>query len=377
MSFSSLVRPPRAAAAITLRVKGKMFRHPVCGTYLAMKSCVLKLAVAVALAAGMHSALADGSASDDDFDSTIKSLCEAKDTEGRYDWNLDGASAHIWLICQSETRILASINIPDAFYTVTMVHTAINRRNSDILSFATYELSAEGAKTVNGRIKSHAVLRLSIQALRHGVAVGEFQRNPILPVSVNATRTKPLPSLLAETDPGQEPSVEFSGNFYIEEPADRDGKRQFQLAKIKLPACLVTAIDGNIRTINVHDSGNLAMWLAWGSSADSGGNVFYSTNGVDDGLAGRDSITQIRGIFLTSNLIKFFYFNSLTGLLGPLHAVRMDNQALASNPSRPHVVAGQAAGIRARRSGSPSKRTTHGGATDVMSVAPVAQPLAH
>jgi len=360
------------------RTNGDRFRHPAYRIYLSMKLCVLTLTVLVALATGMHSAIADNNPADDFFDSTIKSLCKGKETEGRYDWKLDGASAHIWLICQSETRILASINIPDAFYTVTMIHTAMNRRNSDILSFATYDLSSEGAKTVNGRIKSHAILRLSIQALRRGMAVGEFQRNPILPISINATRTKPLPSLFAETTLPPEPSFEFSGNFYIEEPKEEVGRRQFQFAKIKLPACLVMAIDGNLRTVNFHDSGNLAMWLTWGSSADTGGNVFYSTNGVDDGLAGRDSVTQVRGAFLTSNLIEFFYFNSLMGLAGPFHAVRMDNQASASNPCRPHVLAGRSAAPGARRSGSPSnsKRTTPSGPMDVMSAAPGTRPHA-
>jgi hypothetical protein len=45
--------------------------------------------------------------------------------------------------------------------------------------------------------------------------------------------------------------------------------------------------------------------------------VFYATNGVDDYFAGKDSVTQIRGVFLTSDLIEFFYFNSLVGLGGP------------------------------------------------------------
>jgi hypothetical protein len=344
-----------------LRADRKTSHYPMRDMYLSIKSCVPKLAVVVALVALTHSALADSNPADDDFDSAIKALCKSKDTEGSYDWKLDGASARLWVICQSETRLLASISIPDSFYAVTMVHTAINRRNPDILSFATYDLSAEGAKTVNGRIKSHAVLRLSIQALRHGMAVGEFQRNPILPISVNAARTKPLPSLLAEAGPAQESSFPFSGNFYIEEPKDEWRKREFELVKIKPPACLVTAIDGNLRTVNFHDSGNLAIWLAWGSSVDSGGNVFYSTSGVDDGLAGKDSVTQIRGVFLTSNLIEFFYFNSLTGLSGPFHAARMDDQVLACNPCRPHVLAGRAAGTGECTRESPFKRTTSTG----------------
>jgi hypothetical protein len=63
-----------------------------------------------------------------------------------------------------------------------------------------------------------------------------------------------------------------------------------------------------------------ATWLyGWrGGSADSGESVFYATNGVDDYFAGKDSVTQIRGVFLTSDLIEFFYFNSLVGLGGPL-----------------------------------------------------------
>jgi hypothetical protein len=109
---------------------------------------------------------------------------------------LDGEAARIWVIRQSHTRVLASINTLDSNYTLTMVHTAINRRNPDILSFATYDLSADGARTVNGRVVSHAILRLSIQALRRGTAIGEFQRNAILPITVNAIRTKPLPKLV-------------------------------------------------------------------------------------------------------------------------------------------------------------------------------------
>jgi hypothetical protein len=94
-----------------------------------------------------------------------------------------------------------------------MVHTAINRRNPDILSFATYDLSADGARTVNGRVISHAILRLSIQALRQGRAIGEFQRNAILPTTVNAIRIKPLPSLLAETTPAGQLLPQFSAVF--------------------------------------------------------------------------------------------------------------------------------------------------------------------
>jgi hypothetical protein len=113
-------------------------------------------------------------------------------------------------------------------------------------------------------------------------------------------------------------------------------KQDFQLVKIKPPACLVTAVDGDVRSANLHDSGHLAIWLPWGS-ADNGENVFYATNGVDDYFAGKDSVTQIRGVFLTSDLIKFFYFNSLVGLGGPFRAVRMNAQMLASNPCRPHL----------------------------------------
>jgi len=326
----------RTSSGDTPRADDKMFRRALGLVCLPIRLCMLKLAMVIALIAGSRLALADSRPADDEYDLVIKSLCKSQDTEGSYDWKLDGASARLWVICQSETRILASINSPDLFYTVTMVHTAINHRNPDVLSFATYDLSEEGAKTVNGRIKSHAVLRLSIGALRQGKAVGEFQRNPVLPMPINTPRTMPLPSLLAETGRAQESSFQFSGSFYIEKPTDEAKKRRFQLVNIKPPACLVMAIDGNLRTVNFHDSGSLAIWLAWGWSADSGGNVFYSTNGIDDGLAGKDSVTQIRGVFLTSNLIEFFFFNSLTGISGPFHAVRMDNQALAANPCRPH-----------------------------------------
>jgi hypothetical protein len=190
---------------------------------------------------------------------------------------------------------LASINIPDLFYTVTMVHAAINRRNPDVLSLATYDLSEEGAKTVNGRIKSHAVLRLSIGALRHGLAIGEFQRNPVLPTSINATRREPLPGLLAETGRAQESSFQFSGSFYIEKPTEEGRKRAFQLAKIKLPACLVMAIDGNLRTVNFHDSGNLAIWLAWGSPADTGGKVFTRQTALMTGSQARTQSHKLEG----------------------------------------------------------------------------------
>ena len=108
------------------------------------------------------------------------------------------------------------------------------------------------------------------------------------------------------------------------------------MVKITPPACLVTAVDGDVRSANLHDSGHLAIWLPWGS-ADNGENVFYATTGVDDYFAGKDSVTQIRGVFLTSDLIKFFYFNSLVGLGGPFRAVRMNDQMLASNPCRPHL----------------------------------------
>jgi hypothetical protein len=300
-----------------------------------MKTHPLKAATIVVLVVGAQAVSADGGQTDDD-PSVIKSLCRSKDAEGGYDWKLDGEAARIWVICQSDTRVLASINTLDSNYTITMVHTAINRRNPDILSFATYDLSADGARTVNGRLISHAILRLSIQALRRGTAIGEFQRNAILPITVNAIRTKPLPNLLAQTTPAREFLPQFSGSFFIEEPSVGGVMGEFQKVKIKPPACLVTAVDGDLRSANLHDSGNLAIWLAWGS-ADSGENVFYATNGVDDYFAGKDSVTQIRGVFLTSDLIEFFYFNSLVGLGGPFRAVRMNDQTLASKPCRPHL----------------------------------------
>jgi hypothetical protein len=300
-----------------------------------MKTHALKAATIVVLVVGAQAVSADGGQTDDD-PSVVKSLCRSKDAEGGYDWKLDGEAARIWVICQSDTRVLASINTLDSNYTITMVHTAINRRNSDILSFATYDLSADGARTVNGRVISHAILRLSIQALRRGTAIGEFQRNAILPITVNAIRTKPLPNLLAQTTPAREFLPQFSGSFFIEEPSVGGVMGEFQKVKIKPPACLVTAVDGDLRSANLHDSGNLAIWLAWGS-ADSGENVFYATNGVDDYFAGKDSVTQIRGVFLTSDLIEFFYFNSLVGLGGPFRAVRMNDQTLASKPCRPHL----------------------------------------
>jgi hypothetical protein len=74
-------------------------------------------------------------------------------------------------------------------------------------------------QAVNGRVISHAILRLSIQALRQGTAIGEFQRNTILPITVNAIRTKPLPNLLAQTTPAREFLPHFSGSFLIEEPS--------------------------------------------------------------------------------------------------------------------------------------------------------------
>jgi hypothetical protein len=301
-----------------------------------MKTRALNFATIVVLAVGAKAVFADVGQTDDDPKAIIKSVCRSKDAEGGYDWKLDGQAARIWVVCQSESTVLASINTLDSIYTLTMVHTAINRRNPDILSFATYDLSADGAKTVNGLVTSHAILRLSIQALRQGGAIGEFQRNAILPTSVNAKRTKPLPSLLARMSTAREPLPQFSGSFLIEEPSADNVKRDFQMVKIKLPACLVTAVDGDLRSANLHDSGHLAIWLPWGS-ADSGENVFYATNGVDDYLAGKDSITQIRGVFLTSDLMEFYYFNSLVGLGGPFRAVRMNDQTLASNPCRPHL----------------------------------------
>jgi hypothetical protein len=177
-----------------------------------MKTHPLKAATIVVLVVGAQAVSADGGQTDDD-PSVIKSLCRSKDAEGGYDWKLDGEAARIWVICQSDTRVLASINTLDSNYTLTMVHTAINRRNPDILSFATYDLSADGARTVNGRVISHAILRLSIQALRQGRAIGEFQRNAILPTTVNAIRIKPLPSLLAETTPAGQLLPQFSAVF--------------------------------------------------------------------------------------------------------------------------------------------------------------------
>jgi len=322
-----------------------------------------KSTIAFALLALMHAGFSDSARAEDEPGSVVKSLCNSKDVEGGYDLKLDDKPARIWVICQSEASMLASVHTLDSLYAVTMVHTAINSTNPDILSFATYELSADGAKTVDGRAKSHAVLRLSIQALRQGMVMGEFQRNPILPVVVMATRSKPLPNLLAEADPEKAFQFQFRGNFYIVEPKEEELRRQMQLIKLKAPACLVTAIDGDIKSVNFHDSGNLAIWLTWGMSADSGGNVFYATSGADDTLAGKGTVTQIRGVFVTSDLIEFYFFNSLIGIYGTFHAARIDDKAGTSNSCRPNLVIepparapSEARSTAATRAGRPGRR---------------------
>jgi hypothetical protein len=302
--------------------------------YRAIRLGGLALVVALAPLVLPRTAPAQGDPADAAAGSAIKRLCQGRDAEGGYDWKMDGLAARVWVVCQSETRVLASVNTLDHVYIITMVYTAINRKNPDILSFATYDLSADGARTVNGRVKSHAVLRLSLEALRRGSLAGEFQRNAILPIAVNAVRTTPLPSLLADANAAF--AFEFSGSFYVEEPKAEADRRGFQSLRIRWPACLVTAVDGDIRSANFHDSSNLAIWLPWGSAA-SGGNVFYATNGVEEPLAGKDSVTQIRGSFVSADVIEFYYFNSLVGLSGPLRAIRMDKVKLATNPCRPHL----------------------------------------
>jgi hypothetical protein len=97
------------------RADDKIFRHPIWLIYPSIKLCMLRLAMVIALFTGPRLALADSHSPDNDFDLAIKSLCQSKDTEGSYDLKLDGASARLWVICQSETRILASTNIPDFF----------------------------------------------------------------------------------------------------------------------------------------------------------------------------------------------------------------------------------------------------------------------
>jgi hypothetical protein len=322
---------PGAAIGGIHRIERGLAMFRKIGTNAGLKACAPALLLLV-LAAGTPAA---GQHVDDQGRAAIKSLCVGKDEEGGYDWSFEGEPSRIWVICQGETSVIASINSLDSAYVVTMVHTAISSSNPDILSFATYSLSADGAKTVNGRTKSHSVLRLSIQALRQGLAVGEFQRNPVLPIPVGAARSHTLPNLFVEPPPAF--PVEFSGQFYVDEPQLEIVKQHFLDAQIKPPACIVTSVDGDLRTVNFHDSSHQAIWLAWGSSAATGGNVFYSTNGIDDALAGKDTITQIRGVFRTPDLIEFFYFNSFAGMRGPFQASRMDDRMLASNPCRPHL----------------------------------------
>jgi hypothetical protein len=97
-----------------------------------MKTLALKVATIVVLVVGAQAVVADCGQIDDDPNSVIISLCRSKDAEGGYDWKLDGEAARIWVVCQSETRVLPSINTLDSNYTLTMVHTAINRRNPEL-----------------------------------------------------------------------------------------------------------------------------------------------------------------------------------------------------------------------------------------------------
>jgi hypothetical protein len=65
----------------------------------------------------------------------------------------------------------------------------------------------------------------------------------------------------------------------------------------------------------------MAATLFDGMKASAAGNAFYASSGADSS-ANNASLLHIRGHVVKANQIEFYYFSSLTGMLGPFHASR-------------------------------------------------------
>jgi hypothetical protein len=264
---------------------------------------------------------------EEDVPDAVTKLCMSEEAEGGYDWNWQGMKARIYIVCQGRSNIVAAITSLDSIgsFRLGLVHTAIQ---DERLQFTTYDATSDGVKLVDGRNPSHAVLELSIPGLSEGRAIGTYTPSNNIPAKVNAQRTKRLPHLLPQDDLASNFGGQFPGTYLIEKPSNATIKRDFERVGIVLPAYLTFQIVNGIQMATFHDSGHFRNFLVFGMSAKKAGNVFYIANGVDDGSAGRDTVTQVRGRFRTPDAIEFFYFNSFTGLVGLIRATRLDDEAL-------------------------------------------------
>jgi hypothetical protein len=337
-----------------------------------MKPIILCLATAMTLAIALPSAFAD----DDDNETEchkkiIKDLCSSSDVEGEYRWTADGVVSRLYVVCQGLTEIMVaiksgSLNSDPNVYAVNwaLEHTAID--GDDTISFATTDLSEDAGKTSDGKTLWHAILQLSIKSLFNGTAEGTLIRRASLPVRIKAKRMTALPNIMSqntrqstrstELNPScptpktttEVPASKYSGVYVLQEPNVAEIKRMFNAVKVKMPAYLVIAIAGGIQRVDFQDSsGNLGIFLFWGLSTKVRKNepdllredIIYASNGIDDLSSGNTPIIQIRGRFVSENELQFWYFNSVTGLLGTFRAIRAENLTLPtqiiSNSSKP------------------------------------------
>jgi hypothetical protein len=333
-----------------------------------MKPIIFCLATAMTLAIALPSGFADEDDNETECQKKIiKDLCSSADVEGEYQWTSDGVVSRIYVVCQGLTEIMVAIKSgalksdPNVYaVNWALEHTAID--GDDTISFATTDLSEDARKTSDGKTLWHAILQLSIKSLFNGTAEGTLIRRASLPVKIKAKRTAALPNIMSHdtrsTDLNSNcptprtttelPASKYNGIYVLQEPNVPEIKRMFNAVRVKTPAYLVIAIAGEIQRVDFQDSsGNLGIFLFWGLPTKVPKNepdllcegIIYASNGIDDLSSGNTPIIQIRGRFVGENELQFWYFNSITGLLGTFRAIRASNLNLPtqiiSNSSKP------------------------------------------
>jgi hypothetical protein len=249
-------------------------------------------------------------ADDGSADAVIRELCQNGRTEGVYMQSFGNDTGYAFLICTSSSSMVAEVRSKNAYFDLTMAHTAIN---GDNLYFVTFDTSDDGARGALGNTPDPR-LKLSISALRQGIMRGEY-RSMILrkPVMVLASRSVGFPNLIPQANPAFDYRM-ITGRFVI------DHIEQLKRVEAVAPAYVAIESIGPRLRVNLNDSGTIQYGLYNGIGAKD--NVVYASSGVDDSLGGKNRFVHVRGYLVDENHLELFFFQSQYGMVGPISAHR-------------------------------------------------------
>jgi hypothetical protein len=247
----------------------------------------------------------------------------ARPREGAYKQSLGDGESYAFLICTSASSMVAVVRNKNAYFELTMAHTAIN---GDDLYFVTFDPSEDGARGALGNSPDPR-LKLSISAIRQGLMLGEY-RSMILrkPVMVSASRAVSFPNLIAQANPAFDYRT-IRGRFVI------DHIEQLKKVQAVAPAYVAIESIGPRLRVNLNDSGTIQYSLYNGISVKDAYNVVYASSGVDDSLGGKTPFVHVRGKLVDENHLELFFFQSQYGMTGPISAHRDTDPLVVQVPS--------------------------------------------